>query len=50
MATPVFDGASETEIKSMLSIADLPENGQAILIDGRTEKNLRDQLLLDICI
>ena len=35
-ATPVFDGASETEIKSMLSIADLPENGQAILIDGRT--------------
>ena len=36
MATPVFDGASETEIKSMLSIADLPENGQAILIDGRT--------------
>ena len=36
MATPVFDGASETEIKSMLSIADLPENGQATLIDGRT--------------
>ena len=36
MATPVFDGASETEIKSMLSIAGLPENGQAILIDGRT--------------
>ena len=36
MATPVFDGASEAEIKSMLSIADLPENGQAILIDGRT--------------
>ena len=36
MATPVFDGASETEIKSMLSIADLPESGQAVLIDGRT--------------
>ena len=36
MATLAFDGASETEIKSMLSIADLPENGQATLIDGRT--------------
>ena len=36
MATPVFDGASEGEIKSMLELADLPINGQAILIDGRT--------------
>ncbi|HEB80580.1 MAG TPA: DNA-directed RNA polymerase subunit beta [Chromatiales bacterium] len=36
MATPVFDGASEGEIKSMLRLAGLPENGQATLIDGRT--------------
>lgn len=36
MATPVFDGASEEEIKAMLKLADLPETGQAILIDGRT--------------
>lgn len=35
-ATPVFDGASEEEIKTMLKLADLPEGGQAILHDGRT--------------
>lgn len=34
--TPVFDGATEEEIKTMLSLADLPETGQAILCDGRT--------------
>ncbi len=36
MATPVFDGASEDKIKQMLKLADLPESGQTILIDGRT--------------
>ena len=36
IATPVFDGADEAEIKSMLKLADLPENGQTILHDGRT--------------
>ena len=36
MATPVFDGASEAEIKSMLRLAELPETGKAILYDGRT--------------
>jgi DNA-directed RNA polymerase subunit beta len=36
MATPVFDGASEAEIKNMLRLADLPETGQARLRDGRT--------------
>ena len=36
MATPVFDGAAESEIKSMLKLADLPESGQAQLFDGRT--------------
>ena len=36
MATPVFDGASEQEIKSMLELAGLPQTGQARLIDGRT--------------
>jgi DNA-directed RNA polymerase subunit beta len=35
-ATPVFDGASEEEIKIMLKMADLPETGQATLYDGRT--------------
>lgn len=36
MATPVFDGANEQEIKSMLRLAGLPENGQVTLYDGRT--------------
>jgi DNA-directed RNA polymerase subunit beta len=35
-ATPVFDGATEEEIKTMLTLADLPETGQAVLHDGRT--------------
>jgi DNA-directed RNA polymerase subunit beta len=36
MATPVFDGASEDEIRSMLKLADLPEHGQVTLYDGLT--------------
>jgi len=36
MATPVFDGASEDEIKHMLELAGLPTSGQTTLIDGRT--------------
>ena len=36
MATPVFDGASERDIKTMLRLADLPESGQTRLFDGRT--------------
>jgi DNA-directed RNA polymerase subunit beta len=36
IATPVFDGASEVELKKLLTLADLPESGQVILHDGRT--------------
>jgi DNA-directed RNA polymerase subunit beta len=36
MATPVFDGAYESEIKRMLKLAGLPESGQTTLYDGRT--------------
>jgi len=36
MATPVFDGASEVEIKEMLKLADMSEDGQVTLSDGRT--------------
>ncbi|NYZ61701.1 DNA-directed RNA polymerase subunit beta [Luteimonas deserti] len=36
MATPVFDGAAESEIKAMLELADLPTSGQTRLFDGRT--------------
>ncbi|MEE4173286.1 MAG: DNA-directed RNA polymerase subunit beta [Xanthomonadales bacterium] len=36
MATPVFDGAPEKEIKRLLELADLPASGQTTLFDGRT--------------
>ena len=36
MATPVFDGANEAEIKHLLKLAGLPESGQTTLYDGRT--------------
>jgi DNA-directed RNA polymerase subunit beta len=35
-ATPVFDGADESEIRHMLKLAGLSEDGQAVLSDGRT--------------
>ena len=35
-ATPVFDGAWESDVKSALKRAGLPSSGQAILHDGRT--------------
>ena len=35
-ATPVFDGATEEEIKTMLELAGLPKSGQVALFDGRT--------------
>jgi len=35
-ATPVFDGAMEQEIKTMLDLAGLPQSGQVALFDGRT--------------
>jgi len=35
-ATPVFDGATEAEIKVMLQLADLSDTGQTRLNDGRT--------------
>ncbi|MGB8958753.1 MAG: DNA-directed RNA polymerase subunit beta [Candidatus Aminicenantales bacterium] len=34
MATPVFDGASEIEIKQLLKKAGLPESGKTVLYDG----------------
>jgi DNA-directed RNA polymerase subunit beta len=36
MATPVFDGAPEVEIKKLLELANLPTSGQTTLYDGRT--------------
>ena len=36
LATPVFDGAKESEIKSLLRLADMEDSGQVTLYDGRT--------------
>ena len=36
VATPVFDGANESEVKDMLKLAGLPTSGQIRLCDGRT--------------
>ncbi len=36
MATPVFDGASEQEIRSLLVEAGVDESGQSVLYDGLT--------------
>jgi DNA-directed RNA polymerase subunit beta len=44
MATPVFDGASEEEIKRLLKLADLPLNGQMHLFDGRTGERFDRQV------
>ncbi|ANF16858.1 DNA-directed RNA polymerase subunit beta [Buchnera aphidicola (Schlechtendalia chinensis)] len=36
IATPVFDGARENEIKDLLKLAGFPSSGQITLYDGRT--------------
>jgi DNA-directed RNA polymerase subunit beta len=35
-ASPVFDGAQETQIKNTLALAGLPTSGQTVLFDGRS--------------
>jgi|TARA_R110001599_G_scaffold353696_1_gene595437 DNA-directed RNA polymerase subunit beta len=44
IATPVFDGAHENEIKSLLKLAGLNENGQQWLYDGRTGERFDRQV------
>jgi len=44
MATPVFDGATEAEIKNLLALADLPTSGQTTLFDGRTGERFERQV------
>jgi DNA-directed RNA polymerase subunit beta len=48
MATPVFDGALETEVKSTLEKAGLPRGGQAILFDGRTGEAFNENVTVGI--
>jgi DNA-directed RNA polymerase subunit beta len=40
----VFDGAHESEIKTMLELAGLPSNGQVELFDGRTGDSFERQV------
>jgi DNA-directed RNA polymerase subunit beta len=48
MASPVFDGASEDEIKKCLSKAGLPVTGQAVLYDGRTGSPFDQQVTVGV--
>ena len=44
MATPVFDGAKESEIKSLLIEAGLSSTGQTTLYDGRTGEPFKEKI------
>jgi DNA-directed RNA polymerase subunit beta len=44
MATPVFDGAKEAEIKSLLAEAGLSPTGQTTLYDGRTGEPFKEKI------
>jgi len=44
MATPVFDGAKEEEIKELLSEAGLESSGQTTLYDGRTGEPFKEKI------
>ncbi len=44
MATPVFDGAKEAEIKSLLTEAALSPTGQTTLYDGRTGEPFKEKI------
>ena len=44
MATPVFDGADESEIRKYLEHAGLPVSGQTTLYDGRTGEQFAQQI------
>jgi DNA-directed RNA polymerase subunit beta len=44
VATPVFDGASESEIKKLLKDANLPSSGKTVLYDGMTGEPFEQQV------
>ena len=46
IATPVFDGASEPEIREYLKKANLPEKGKTVLYDGRTGERFDQEVLV----
>ena len=48
MASPVFDGANEGEIKDLMGMAQMPLNGQATLHDGRSGERFDQQVTVGI--
>ena len=44
MATPVFDGAKEEEIKNLLEVAEVRTTGQTTLYDGRTGEAFKEKI------
>ncbi len=44
VATPVFDGATQSEVKDLLEKANLPTDGKATLFDGRTGQQLHKKV------
>ena len=44
IATPVFDGTSEQEIRDLLVKADLPPGGKTVLYDGMTGERFEQQV------
>lgn len=46
IATPVFDGATEPEIREYLKKAELPERGKSVLYDGRTGERFDQEVLV----
>jgi len=48
LATPVFDGASELEIKDYLKLAGLDDDGQTVLFDGRTGEPFANKVTVGV--
>lgn len=45
-ATPVFAGANEDNVKQLLNLAGLSEDGKAVLYDGKTGEKLDDKVTI----
>jgi DNA-directed RNA polymerase subunit beta len=48
VASPVFDGCPESQIRDLLETAELPQSGQAVLFDGRTGEPFDQQVTVGI--
>lgn len=48
VATPVFDGALESDVKGLLDRAELPSSGQTVLFDGRSGEPFQNAVTVGI--